>query len=53
MVLKNFPNDVTTSYASLTTMRMEKILKVENKMLDNFEKELENASTLLVQNNVP
>jgi hypothetical protein len=30
----------------------QKKLKVENKMLDNFEKELEIASTLLVQNNV-
>jgi hypothetical protein len=28
-------------------MRMAKILKIETKMLDNFEKELEDASTLI------
>jgi hypothetical protein len=28
-------------------MRMAKNLKIETKMLDNFEKELEDASTLI------
>jgi hypothetical protein len=34
-------------------MGMAKNLKVEDKMLDNFEKELENVGTLIGQNNVP
>jgi hypothetical protein len=34
-------------------MKMEFFLKVEDKMLDNFEKELEDVITLIVQNNVP
>jgi hypothetical protein len=40
MILKNWPSDATTSYTS-------KNLKVEDKMLDNFEKELKDASTLM------
>jgi hypothetical protein len=31
----------------------QKNLKVEDKMLDNFEKELESVGTLIAQNNVP
>ncbi len=45
--------DATTNYVSLTTMRMANFLKVEDKMLDNFEEELEDVITLIAQNNVP
>jgi hypothetical protein len=34
-------------------MRMANFLKVEDKMLDNFEEELEDVITLIAQNNVP
>jgi hypothetical protein len=53
MILKNWPSDATTIYASLTTMKMAIFLKVENRMLDNFEEELDDASILIAHNNVP
>jgi hypothetical protein len=43
MILKNWSSDARTDCFSLVTMRMAKFLKVENKMLDDFEKELEES----------
>lgn len=41
MILKNWPNDARTNCSSLVVMGMVEFLKVEDKMLDDFEKELE------------
>jgi hypothetical protein len=41
MIMKNWPSDARTSCSSLVVVRMAKFLKVEDKMLDGFEKELE------------
>jgi hypothetical protein len=40
---ENWPSDVKTDYSSLTAMGMVEFLKVKDKMLDNFEKELEDC----------
>jgi len=41
MILKNWPSDARTSCSFVVVMGMAKFLKVEDKMLDDFEKELE------------
>jgi hypothetical protein len=43
MILNNWAIDARIVYFFLVTMGMAKILKVENKMLDNFEEELEDV----------
>ncbi len=41
MILNNWPNDAWTGYCFLVTMGMTIFLKTEDKLLDNFEEELE------------
>jgi hypothetical protein len=41
MILKIWPSDARTNCFSLVAMGMGKILKVEKKMLDDFEEELQ------------
>jgi hypothetical protein len=43
VILKNWPSGVRTNCPSFATMRMVEFLKTKNKMLDNFEEELEDV----------
>jgi hypothetical protein len=43
MILNNWPIDARTDYFFLATMGMTIFLKVQYKMLDNFEEELKDV----------
>jgi len=43
MILNNPQNDARTGYFFLATMEMTNFLKAEDKMLDNFEEELQDV----------